>query len=183
MLKNGPLKLFTACIKSILLYNAENWACMSSKEIEKCKSDHNRIYEKSLQAPTTIPQLKYLKFALGVNKQCPTLAVLGETAEVPLLLKGYHRMLTYWDRTREMDENTLVKKAYIENVASNSEWCQTVQILNCSQNLHSGSISRAQFPGIAKKNLNNNFVKYWQHKIREQPKLKTYSSIKQEYKI
>ena len=177
------LKLFTTYIEPILLYNAENWACMTTKEIEKCKQDHNRIYEKSLQAPTTIPQLKFLKFALGVNKQCPTLAVLGETAEVPLLLKGYHRMLTYWNRTRDMDDNTLVKKAYLENVASNSEWCQTIQVLNCSQNLHTGSIPDAKFPGIAKKNIHNNFLKYWQQGICNQPKLEIYKLIKQDYTV
>ena len=177
------LKLFTAYIEPILLYNAENWACMSSKEIEKCKKDHNKIYEKSMIATTTIPQLKYLKFALGVNKQCPTLAVLGETAEVPLILKGYHRMLTYWNRTREMDDNTLIKKAYMENVTSNSEWCQTIQILNCSQNLHCDDIPVAQFPSVAKKNLRANFVKYWQHRLSDYSKLKTYSLLKQEYII
>ena len=70
-----------------------------------------------------------------------------------------------------MDDNTLVKKAYMENVESNSEWRQTIQVLNCSQNLHSGNIPDAKFPGIARKNIHDNFVKYWQQGINNQSKL------------
>lgn len=92
-------------------------------------------------------------------------------------------MLTYWKRTREMDDNTLIKKAYMENVENNSEWCQTIQVLNCSQNLHSGHIPDSKFPGIARKNIHDNFVKFWQQGIRNQPKLEVYRLIKQEFTI
>ena len=180
------LRLCNTLIEPILLYNAENWATMTRKDIEVCKNNHNQIYERSLKAPSTVAQLKYLKFALGVTKQCPTMAVLGETAEVPLQLKAYHRMLTFWNRTQAMDDNTLVKKAYIDNVADNTEWCQTIQILNCSQELHHGNVTEAKFPSIAKKNLRDNFAKYWRNRIddREQEKkLDLYSKYKQEHEI
>ena len=181
------LKFFTTLIEPILLYNAENWACMSEKEIEKCKVDHNRIYEKSIKSPTTVAQLKFLKFALGVNKHCPTMAVLGETADVPLILKGYHRMLTYWNRTREMDDNTLVKKAYLENVNSNSNWCKTIQILNSSQNLHTRDISEAEFPRISRRRIRDNFIEYWKNCVTDptrQSKLSAvYSKVKQDFQI
>ena len=181
------LKFFTTLIEPILLYNAENWACMSEKEIEKCKVDHSRIYEKSIKSPTTVAQLKFLKFALGVNKHCPTMAVLGETADVPLILKGYHRMLTYWNRTREMDDNTLVKKAYLENVNSNSNWCKTIQILNSSQNLHTRDISKAEFPRISRRRIRDNFIEYWKNCVTDptrQSKLSAvYSKVKQDFQI
>jgi hypothetical protein len=177
-------KMFTSLIEPILLYNSENWACMTSKEIERCKNDNNRIYELTLGAPATIAQLKFLKFALGVNKQCPTMAVLGETAEVPLLLKGFHRMLTYWNRTKEMGDETLVKKAYLENVASNSNWCQTIQILNSSHDLHNGDIEEAKFFMVARKRLRDNFTKYWRNRIDDrskEKKLHFYSQVKHEF--
>ena len=180
------LKLFNTLIEPILLYNAENWATMTSKDIEACKNDHNQIYERSLKAPSTVAQLKYLKFALGVTKQCPTMAVLGETAEVPLQLKAYHRMLTFWNRTQAMDDNTFVKKAYVDNVADNTEWCQTIQILNCSQELHHGNLTEAKFPGIAKKNLRDNFAQYWRNRIDDrgkEKKLDLYSKYKQDHEI
>ena len=180
------VKLFSSLIEPILLYNAENWACMTPREIEKCKNNHTCIYDQSLKSPTTVSQLKYMKFALGVSKQCPSMAVLGETAEIPLILKGYHRMLTYWNRTRQMEDDTLVKKAYLENVASNSDWCQTIQVLNCSQNLHNGHIEDAKFAYEAKRRLRENFSKYWRNRIDDrskEKKLHTYSQVKQEYKV
>ena len=180
------LRLFLTLIEPILLYNAENWACMSDKEILKCRSDHNRIYESSLKSPTTVAQLRFLKFSLGVNKQCPSMAVLGETAEVPLILKGYHRMLTYWNRTRNMDDNTLVKKAYMENVSANSNWCKTLQILNCSQDLHNGEISEIDFPKLARRRLRENFIGYWRNRITDrskEKKLGVYSKVKQAFEI
>ena len=180
------IKLFSTLIEPILLYNAENWACMTPREIEKCKRNHSCIYEQSLKSPPTVSQLKYLKFALGVNKQCPSMAVLGETAEVPLILKGYHRMLTYWNRTRQMEDDTLIKIAYLENVASNSDWCKTIQVLNCSQDLHNGHIEDSKFAPEAKKRLRENFSKYWRDRIDDrskEKKLQIYSQVKQEFKV
>lgn len=182
----NALKFFTTYIEPILLYNVENWAAMTDKEIDKCKSDHSRIYENSLQAPSSVVQLKFLKFVLGVSKQCPTMAVLGETAEIPLLLKGYHRMLNYWNRVREMDDSTWVKKAYMENVSNNSNWCKTIQILNSSQNLHATDISNTQFPMVAKQRIRHNFTSFWRNRIDDrtkEKKLGVYSQVKKEYRI
>ena len=104
----NALKLFLTFVEPILLYNVENWASMTDQEIKKCKNNHSRIYQKSTLALPFVSQLKFLKFILGVTTQCPTMAVLGETAQIPLMLKGYLRMLTYWDRLRELDDNSLV---------------------------------------------------------------------------
>jgi hypothetical protein len=85
-----------------------------------------------------------------------------------------------------MEDDTLVKKAYLENVASNSDWCQTIQILNSSQDLHSGNIEEAQFAMVAKKRLRENFIKYWRNRIDDrtrEKKLHIYSEVKQEYKM
>ena len=114
------------------------------------------------------------------------MAILGETAEVPLILKGYHRMLTYWNRTRQMEDHTLVKKAYLDNVSSNSDWCQTIQILNCSQDLHNGHIEDAKFAYEARKRIRENFIKYWRERIDDrtrEKKLHTYSQVKQDFKV
>jgi hypothetical protein len=159
---------------------------MTKKQISICMEDHKMLYEKSLSDPTTISQLKYLKFALGVTKQCPSMAVLGETGEVPVILKGYHRMLTYWNRTRNMDDNTLVKKAYMENVTTNSDWCKTIQILNSSQNLHNEEIPDLKFPTVARHRLRENFSQYWKTRIEDrnrEKKLHVYAQVKQHLQI
>ena len=81
-----------------------------------------------------------------------------------------------------MDDNTLVKKAYMENVAANSEWCKTIQILNCSQDLHSQEIPEGKFPKVAKQRIRDNFTQYWKTRISDQireKKLNVYAQIKQ----
>ena len=78
------IQLFQTFIEPILLYNAENWSILTDKQIEKCKNNHHSLYEISLKSPTTTTQLKFSKFILGLNKQCPNMAVLGETAQIPL---------------------------------------------------------------------------------------------------
>ena len=66
----------------------------------------------------------------------PNLAIFGDTGELPLQLKAYIIMLKYWDRLRFMDDQTLVKKAYLENIQQNSNWAKTIQLLNVSLGLH-----------------------------------------------
>ena len=43
------IRMFTALVEPILLYNAENWACMTKKQLDSCIKDHNIIYEMSLK--------------------------------------------------------------------------------------------------------------------------------------
>ena len=114
------------------------------------------------------------------------MAVLGEVAEIPLALKGHLSMLKFWNRIRHMDDKTLVKKAYQENLSINSNWCKTIQVLNCSQNLHNRPLTPTEFPKIAKQNINNTFVQYWQSRIRDrnsEKKLETYAQIKHKFQI
>ena len=184
----NALKLFLTFVEPILLYNAENWASMTDQEIKKCKNNHSRIYQKSTLALPSVSQLKFLKFILGVTTQCPTMAVLGETAQIPLMLKGYLRMLTYWDRLRDLDDNSLVKMAYLENVAMNTNWCQTIQVLNCSQGLHNNlpNPPNTKFKTVAKKRIKDNFENFWRNRIdnrEEEKKLAIYSQVKNEFKL
>ena len=84
---------------------------MTDKQIEKCKTNHLFLYDIAFKSPITVTQLKFSKFILGLNKQCPNLAVLGEVAEIPLQLKAYTLMLKFWNRIQHMGEETLVKKS------------------------------------------------------------------------
>ena len=72
---------------------------------------------------------KLLKFALGVSKSCPNLAVYGEIGETPLSFKGYRLTLNFWHRVTNLPETALVKKAMLENIKlklfqliANSPW-------------------------------------------------------------
>ena len=82
------LQLFKAFIQPILLYNAENWSVLTDKQLPKCMSNSERLYEYALKSKTTVAQLKFFKYLLGLSRQAPTMAVLGEVAELPLSLEG-----------------------------------------------------------------------------------------------
>ena len=145
------LKLFQTYVESILLYNEENFAAMSEKQVEKCKQGLTNIYELAVQSNITTTQLKFLKFILGVGKQTPNMAVFGEAAVIPLVMRAHMAMLKYWNRIRNMEDNTLVKLAYKENIATNSTWSKTIQTLITTFDLHSQDWSDAEFPSAMKK--------------------------------
>ena len=163
---SNTVKLFHTYIEPIILYNVENWAVMTNSQIKNLKEGKHDLSGASMCVEPTTTQLKFLKFALGVKKHCPTLAVLGEAAEIPLALTGCIRMLTYWNRTREMDVSTLVKKAYLENLSSNSNWCQTIQILNANLGLHSRQKEIKNFAFSAKRTMRDLFIRYWEQELQ-----------------
>ena len=176
------LNLFRTYVEPILLYNAENWAAMTSKDISKCRINTRYIQESSLKSSITTSQLRFVKYALGVGRQSPNLAVLGEIADIPLQHKALLSMLKFWNRIREMDEGTLVKKAYHENLAMNSNWCQTIQTLNAELSLNHANPVGSSYSNLAKKNIRDSFISYWREEIDKQPpRLKFYAQNKTKF--
>ena len=106
------LQLFQIYIEPILLYNAKKFPTVSEKQIEKCKNGKLDVNAIRTSSEMTRTQMKFIKFILGVGKQSPNMAILGEAAVLPLLLRAHIHMLKYWDRVRNMDDSTLVKLAY-----------------------------------------------------------------------
>ena len=180
------LKLFQTYVEPILLYNAENFATMSEKQVDKCKQGALDIYKIATKANMTTTQLKFIKFILGVGKHSPNMAVFGEAAVIPLQMRAYTTMLKFWDRIRNMEDNTLVKLAYKENIQTNSTWCKTIQVLNTSFNLHTKDWSPIEFPNAVKKKVKADFTAHWKRRIGDQElekKLGLYSTFKQEFRI
>ena len=54
---------------------------------------------------------------------------MGDTGEVPLLIKGYRLMINFWHRIRGLPADTLVKKALLENTIMRSNWIITIEKL------------------------------------------------------
>ena len=175
-------QLFNTFIEPILLYNAENLSTLTDKQILKCREDSNKLYEIASSAPTTTTQLKFLKFIVGVNRSCPNLAVFGDTGNIPLQLRGYTLMLKYWDRLRDMDDSTLAKKAYLENIAENSNWAKTIQLLNVKLGLHENPLVGNRFGAAVKINMTTEYTNFWKTSILQSPRLDFYSKIKHELK-
>ena len=157
------LRLFQTYVEPILLYNAENFTALTEKQIERYKNGTTNIYELATSDNITTTQLKFIKFILGVGRQSPNMAVLGEAATIPLHMRAQISMLKFWDRIRNMDDNTLVKLAYRENVENNTTWCKSIQVLNTAYQIHTKNWTELQFPNEVKKKLWNDFIKYWRN--------------------
>ena len=73
-----------------------------------------------------------LKYVRGVKRSCSNIATLGELSEFPLYIHGLVSMLSFWHRTAQMHDDTLVKQALniITNYGQNSSECAaTVKFL------------------------------------------------------
>ena len=64
-----------------------------------------------INSQVNITHQKFLKYLLGVRTNCGNMATLGEVGEYPLLLRAWTSFLTYWHRTTQMLDDTLVKKS------------------------------------------------------------------------
>ena len=180
------LKLFQTYVEPILLYNAENFTTLTEKQIEKYKNGHLNIYELATSANITTTQLKFTKFILGVGKSTPNMAVFGEAATIPLHMRAQIHMLKFWNRIRDMGEDTLVKLAYKENVENNTTWCKSIQVLNTAYQLHTRNWTELEFPDEMKKELNKAFINHWRARIDNrgcEKKLHLYAKVKKEFKI
>ena len=91
---NLALKAFDSLILPILEYGGE--ILYTGKKIDEYEKIH----------------LNFLKALLGVNKQTPTLAVLGDTGRFPLLLRQKIRAIGYWIRIVSLLEHHHLKIAY-----------------------------------------------------------------------
>ena len=159
---------------------------MTDKEILKCQQDSSYIYNLQQQSPLTTTQLKFTKFILGVGKHCPNMTIFGESAKIPFLSRAHIHMLKFWDRIRNLDQVTLVNKAYRENITMNTNWCRTVQILTAKYNLHATRREPNDFPETVKKVINTDFIDYWKSRIENpelEKKLTLYAKAKQTFKI
>ena len=93
------------------------------------------LLDDTKQSKTDTIHRKLLKFTLGVSRSCPNLAIYGETAEMPLSLKGYRLMLCYWKRVNSLPGESLAKKALKENVELRTDWILTIEKLLKTFNL------------------------------------------------
>ena len=99
---------------------------MTDRQIEKCRANRNEIYNLAMESPLTRTQLRFTKFVMGVGKHCPNMTILGESAALPVLTRAQVHMIKFWDRIRNLDQNTLVNMAYRENVGLDTNWCKTI---------------------------------------------------------
>ena len=175
------IRLFHAYISPIVLYNVENWATMTDKELETFTEIN--VFDNVNNSKTDILHRKILKYTLGLSKSCPNMAIHGDTGEVPLSIKGYRLMLDYWNRLNNLPETNLAKKALKENVKIRTNWIMTIEKLVKTFNLVESSDNNKQFKSVLKINTTKYYKSLWEIKIKDQnlKRLNFYQKLKNEF--
>ena len=140
------IKLFESMIRPIALYNSENLTHFTQHQIESLKGNKVTLlsYMNNTSYTSKLHQ-SFLKYILGVKRNCSNLATLGELGELPLHAHAIISLLSFWHRTSQMPENSLARQALNSRSpddASYSEWFTTVKFLMN----HLGMASHLQNP-------------------------------------
>jgi hypothetical protein len=109
-------KLFDALVKPILSYACEIWAVDFGKQ--------NNSLERI--------QLHFLRSFLHVRSSTASCAILGEFGRYPLQLHWDKLTAKYWNRMFSLDNNRLVKRAFLDNAQLGKRcwFTRTQQMLN-----------------------------------------------------
>ena len=171
----NAIKLFKSYIKPIALYNSEILAHLTTHQIKSIEENKTTLLEYLTQSITDKVQNRFLKFILGVKRNCSNMATLGEVGELPLLFHGLIHMLSYWHRTSLMHEDNLVKQALSflrDNGLVHSEWLSTVKYLLNLLNLDNifdnpNLMSNKNFKELCFEKLKVILTEQWRIKISE----------------
>ena len=173
------IRLFHTYISPILLYSVENWSVFSNLDI--ARFDNLSLFKKTERAGSDVVHRKLLKYVLGVSKTCHNIAIYGETGEVPLSLKGYRLMLNYWKRLCNLPDQSLAKKALIENANIRTNWIITIEkLVRCFRLIQ---VPDEKFKYTTKKVIPSYFVHNWKNKLQNEEisRLITYKTVKNDF--
>ena len=175
------IRLFDAYLSPIILYNVENWGELGKKRLQTFTKE--LFWSDILDAKASMLHRRFLKYILGVTKSCPNLAVMGDTGEIPLMLKGYRLMLQYWYRITNLPNETLAKKALLENIHLRTGWTCTIEKIINSFNLADSMQSASKLRNDAKKVMKAAFSEYWKSNIVTNGRLEFYNKHKQVFEF
>ena len=184
---NMPVKtsinIFHTYISPILLYNTENWSTLNDRELQKIDKDF--LFSNTSSSKIDRTHRKFLKFILGVSKSCPSLAIYGETGEVPLSLKSYRLTLNFWHKVFNLPDTSLAKKALLENIDMRTNWIKTIEKLLNIFNLADKIGNHEKFKKCTKYALEDNFQKWWRNSLDDPTliRLRFYKKLKSEFDI
>ena len=194
----NAINLYHSYIKPIATYNSEILAQLSKHQIKSIESGRSNLITYLTQSITDKVHNKFLKFLLGVKRNCSNMATLGEVGELPLLYHGLVQMLSYWHRTSLMNDETLVKQALnfvMENGTEESEWLLSVKfILNLIQmnDIYNNpsSMSGKAFKENCSGKLKELLIEQWKYSINvdtstngQRNKLRIYKQFKQSFRF
>ena len=81
----NSLKLFHSFIRPIALYNSENLAHFTHHQIQAIEENKATLLDYLMKSESNTIHQKFLKFILGVKRNCSNMASLGELGEFPVV--------------------------------------------------------------------------------------------------
>ena len=153
------IRVFHTFISPIILYNVENWATLTDKQLNSFTLDD--MFENTNNTKTDTLQRKFIKYILGVSKSSPNIAIYGDTGEVPLSIKGYRLVVNYWKRLNSLPDTNLAKIALMENIDLRTNWIMTIEKLLKTFNLIETTSNDIQFKRESKQNSTNYYKAHW----------------------
>ena len=177
------IRLFHTYVSPILLYNAENWSTLSDKDLEKIDKDF--LFSETSSSNIDITNRKCLKNILGVSRSCRSLAVYGETGEVPISIKSYRLTLNFWHRVTNLPNTSLAKKALLENIDLRTNWIRTIEKLINIFNLADKIGNHEKFKKATKYTMEDAYKNYWINSLMDPSlaRLLFYKKLKTEFKM
>ena len=111
------IKIFDQTILPVLTCGSEIWGTFSLQS-KTIFDDLGNIIPEKQYLNTDIEQtcLYFYKRLLMVNRNIPKLATLGELGRYPIQITVIIRMLKFWERITELEDNSLLKKTLQEQV-------------------------------------------------------------------
>ena len=187
--------LFNHLIKPIITYGSEILAPFTKHQLDTLNKDNEMLSEYALKSEAEKVHIKFCKTTLGLKRNCPTLAVLGELGEFPVTIYMLATMVKFWHRIATLSDNSLVHLAYNEVrilPEDKNDWLNSVKfILKLIDMEHiyinANQISSNVLYKKTLKKLNEIFNSQWCKKVNQSsinsksnPKLRTYKLFKKE---
>ena len=118
--------------------------------------------------------LDFAKNILGVKRNSPSLATLGNLRSFSVTLNFICRMITYWHRLVTLEDDSLLQKAYNEILKipdDLSDWKSTIKYILKLLGLESlidrpSSFSTAQVKRKVKDKLRSTFIHQWEKQVK-----------------
>ena len=188
------IQLFDLLIKPIALYNSENWATLTHHKATSLEQNKTTLIT-YMTSPKV--HLGFLKFILGLKRNCLNSAALGEVGQFPLIQHGFVHLLTYWQRLTNLSDLTSAEQAFniqMERNIAQSEWAATAKYLlsQIGMNNHLSDPLLANtndFSKMCTTKLRKRFTSQWHSQINgsslglDSNKLRFYKQFKSSFQM
>ena len=108
-----------------------------------------------------------------MHKKSSNIGIWGDTGRYPLLFNALKLAIDYHDRIKIFNDNTLLKKSYLEQKNLNLEWYANVSAI--VDKFGSGERKRTSIN--VNENLNSEFKMLWHNSKTVSEKLAFYNTI------